>query len=85
MKKDLRQRLDNAIQQSIAQAQVPGAAIALRINGQPILATGIGYRDLQQTIALPAEAHCAVSRRHPLLSRVEQMTQPLKVFGPHLH
>jgi D-alanyl-D-alanine carboxypeptidase len=48
--------LNAAVKQTLAQAQMPGAAIALRIDGQPWLNLGVGYRDLAQTQPLPENA-----------------------------
>ncbi len=35
---------------------MPGAAIAIRIEGQPLLAIGVGHQDLHQTIPIPTDA-----------------------------
>lgn len=56
MDKDLRERLNNAIQQYVAQVQVPGAAIAIYADGHATFNTGIGYRDLHQATPLLADA-----------------------------
>lgn len=48
--------LSAAVERTLAQAQIPGAAIALRIDGQPRLNLGIGYQDSHQTEPLPEEA-----------------------------
>ncbi|WP_156119728.1 serine hydrolase domain-containing protein [Leptolyngbya sp. KIOST-1] len=45
-----------AVERVLTQAQMPGAAIALRIDNQPWLNLGVGYRDLSQTQPLPEHA-----------------------------
>ncbi|MFQ4135437.1 serine hydrolase domain-containing protein [Nodosilinea sp. PGN35] len=45
-----------AVAQTLAQAQMPGAAIALRIDGQPWFNLGVGHRDIPQTQPLPEQA-----------------------------
>ena len=48
--------LSAAVDHLLAQAQMPGAAIALRIDGQPWLNIGVGYQDIQHTQPLPEDA-----------------------------
>lgn len=49
--------LKAAVEHTLAQAQMPGAAIALCIDGQPGLNIGIGYQDIHQTEPLPEGAN----------------------------
>ncbi len=48
--------LKAAVEQTLAQAQMSGAAIALRIDGQPGLNIGVGYQDIDRTKPLPEDA-----------------------------
>lgn len=48
--------LSAAVEPLLAQAQIPGAAIALRIDGQPWLNIGVGYQDSHHTKHLPEDA-----------------------------
>ena len=53
---DLREQLKLAIRQSLIEANVPGAAIAILIDGQPFLEAGIGYQDKNHQVSLPTDA-----------------------------
>lgn len=44
------------IEQLLAEAGVPGVAVALLVDGQPLLQAGLGYRDPTRTEPLPAGA-----------------------------
>ncbi|MBD2110526.1 MULTISPECIES: serine hydrolase domain-containing protein [Cyanophyceae] len=48
--------LKEAVEQTLVQAQMPGAAIAICIEGKPSLAMGVGHQDLSQTIPLSTDA-----------------------------
>lgn len=48
--------LKRAVAPVLAQAQIPGAAIAVQIEGEPLLALGVGHQDLDQTIPLSTNA-----------------------------
>ncbi len=48
--------LKEAVDRTLAQARIPGAAIAICIEGQPLLAVSVGHQDLHQTIPLPIDA-----------------------------
>ena len=54
--KDLREQIRLVVGQSLIKAQVPGAAIAICINGQAFLETGIGYRDINHEMSLSTDA-----------------------------
>ena len=54
--KDLREQIRLVVGQSLIKDQVPGAAIAICINGQTFLETGIGYRDINHEISLSTDA-----------------------------
>lgn len=45
-----------AVERTLAQAEMPGAAIAFRIDGRPYLDLGVGCRDVSQTQPLPENA-----------------------------
>ncbi|MBD1915635.1 MULTISPECIES: serine hydrolase domain-containing protein [Cyanophyceae] len=48
--------LKEAVDRTLTQAQIPGAAIAVCIEGKPLLTLGMGHQDLHQTISLPSDA-----------------------------
>ncbi|MGF1518805.1 MAG: hypothetical protein ACFCVB_13515 [Nodosilinea sp.] len=52
MDQDIQGALNVAISQALAQAQIPGAAIAVCIEGKPLVGVGIGHRDLHRQISL---------------------------------
>ena len=52
----MRAALQGAVDSVLAQAQMPGAAIAIQIESEPLLALGVGYQDLDQTIPLSTDA-----------------------------
>ncbi|HSM82416.1 MAG TPA: serine hydrolase domain-containing protein, partial [Nodosilinea sp.] len=45
-----------AVGQTLAQAKLPGATVAIHTAGQPALALGIGHQDRRQARPLPREA-----------------------------
>lgn len=56
MSQHLQAQLKLTIEQTLHQARIPGAAIAIYINSQSFLETGIGYQDLNHEIPLPKDA-----------------------------
>ncbi len=57
MDQDLREQLRLVVRQSLIKAQTPGAAVAIRVNGQAFLETGIGYQDSNHEMPLPTDAN----------------------------
>lgn len=57
MAQDLREQLGLAVTQSLIKAQTPGAAVAIRINGQTFLEGGIGFRDSNHEVSLSTDAN----------------------------
>lgn len=57
MSQDLREQLRFVVRQSLIKAQTPGAAIAIRVNGQAFLETGIGYQDRNHEVSLSTDAN----------------------------
>lgn len=57
MDRDLQEQLKLIVGQSLTKSQIPGAAIAIRINGQAVLETGIGYRDSNHEVPLSPDAN----------------------------
>lgn len=53
MNQTLHKQLKAAIEKS---TQTPGAAVAVRINGEPLFEAGIGYQDLNYEIPMSADA-----------------------------
>jgi D-alanyl-D-alanine carboxypeptidase len=53
---NLQQQLRLSVEQTLHQAHIPGAVIALHINGQSFLETSIGYQDLNYQTLLQANA-----------------------------
>ncbi len=53
---ELQQRLNEVVLQALLAADAPGAAVALILDGQPILKAGIGFRDLQHKAVLDPDA-----------------------------
>lgn len=56
MGQDLRAQLKFTVKQSLAKSQTFGVAIAIRIDGQAFIETGIGYRDDKHQVSLPTDA-----------------------------
>jgi D-alanyl-D-alanine carboxypeptidase len=56
MDQGIQAALKGAVAPVLAQAQVPGAAIAIQTEGEPLLAFGAGHQDLAQTIPLSTDA-----------------------------
>ncbi|MBW4652656.1 MAG: beta-lactamase family protein [Kaiparowitsia implicata GSE-PSE-MK54-09C] len=57
MDQDLREQLRLVVKQSLIKDQIPGAAVAIHVNGQAFLETGIGYQDRNHEIPLPTDAN----------------------------
>ena len=57
MDQDLREQLRLVVKQSLTQSQAPGAAVAIRVNGQAFIETGIGYQDSNHEIPLSTDAN----------------------------
>jgi D-alanyl-D-alanine carboxypeptidase len=53
---ELAQQLKGVIRQTLIDANTPGAAVAILLDGQPAFIEGIGFSDLAQTTALEAQA-----------------------------
>lgn len=53
---ELQQRLNEVVLQALLAADTPGAAVALILDGQPILKAGIGFRDLHHKAVLDPDA-----------------------------
>ena len=54
--KNLREQIRLVVRQSLIKALIPGAVIAIRIDGQAFFETGIGYRDINHEISLSTDA-----------------------------
>ena len=52
----LEQRLLEIVRVALQEAQTPGAAVTLLIDGEPLLEAGAGYRDIEGTEPLAADA-----------------------------
>ncbi len=52
-KQGLLEQLKLSIEHTLCKFQAPGAAVAIYINGQPFLETGVGYQDIEGKIPLP--------------------------------
>ena len=52
----LLERLKLSVEQTLHKFQVPGTAVAIHIDGQPFLETGVGYQDIECNIPLPTNA-----------------------------
>ena len=53
---DRRQQLIAVVQRALREAAAPGAAVAVWVDGRPLLHTGIGFQDVAQKTALAADA-----------------------------
>lgn len=53
---ELRDRFVAAVAQELATTDTPGTAVALLLDGQPVLRSGVGFRDREQTTALDTDA-----------------------------
>jgi D-alanyl-D-alanine carboxypeptidase len=53
---ELHQRLMESVSHALATTATPGAAVALVLDGQPVFASGVGFRDREQTTALDTDA-----------------------------
>jgi D-alanyl-D-alanine carboxypeptidase len=49
-KQGLLEQLKLSIEHTLCKFQAPGAAVAIYINGQPFLETGVGYQDIEGKI-----------------------------------
>ncbi|WNZ25432.1 beta-lactamase family protein [Leptolyngbya sp. NK1-12] len=56
MNQTLHQELKSAIEHSLRKSQTPGAAVAIRLNGEPFCEMGVGYQDLNYTQPLSKDA-----------------------------
>lgn len=56
VERDRREQIQSIVWQSLTEAEVPGAAIAIHINGKPWLTAGVGYCDRQHQVPLPTNA-----------------------------
>ncbi|MBD1876917.1 beta-lactamase family protein [Nodosilinea sp. FACHB-131] len=56
MNQGIQSVLRGAVELTLAQAQMPGAAIAICIEGKPSFTMGMGHQDLSQTIPLSIDA-----------------------------
>lgn len=54
---DLREQLKLIVGQSLTISQTPGAAIAIHINGQAFLETGVGYQDRDREAPISTDAN----------------------------
>jgi D-alanyl-D-alanine carboxypeptidase len=50
--------LAESVRQQLRRAETPGATVALVVDGQTVLADGIGARDLAGAVPLPTDAQC---------------------------
>ena len=56
MNQTLHEQLTSAVEQSLS-AQTPGAAVAVRLNGETLFETGVGYQDLNGEAPMLANAN----------------------------
>lgn len=56
MDQNLRDQIKSVVRQSLIKSQTPGAAIAIHINGQAFLETGVGYKDRPHEVPLSIDA-----------------------------
>ncbi|WP_346291999.1 serine hydrolase domain-containing protein [Sphaerothrix gracilis] len=56
MRSSLETQLQATVEAALSQSQVPGAAIAIWLDGQSCLEAGIGYGDKRQQVPLPVDA-----------------------------
>lgn len=56
MDQNLREQLKSVIGQSLIKSQIPGAVVAICIDGQAVLETGIGYQDRNHKVPLSVDA-----------------------------
>jgi len=54
---DLREQLKLIVGQPLTISQTPGAAIAIHINGQAFLETGVGYQDRDREAPISTDAN----------------------------
>ena len=50
------ERLTQTVSQALATTAAPGAAVALVLDGRPVFASSVGFRDHEQTTALDTDA-----------------------------
>lgn len=53
---ELQQRLVETVRHELAATATPGVAVALLLDGQPVVTAGVGFRDPEQTAALDPDA-----------------------------
>ncbi|HEY0602259.1 MAG TPA: serine hydrolase domain-containing protein [Herpetosiphonaceae bacterium] len=53
---ELHEQLAQAVSQVLATSATPGAAVALVLDGRPVFASSVGFRDHEQTTALDTDA-----------------------------
>lgn len=56
MNQTLHQQLQSVVEQSLSKSQIPGAAVAIRLNSEAFFEMGMGYQDLNHTQPLPTDA-----------------------------
>ncbi len=91
---DFQQQLVEQVQQGLAATATPGAAVALLLDGQPVLVSGVGFRDPQQTTALDSDAQFYIYSvtksllATVILQLVEQgriaLDTPVQIYLPQL-
>ena len=57
MDQNLREQLRLVVGQFLIKTQAPGTAVAIRVNGQAYLETGVGYQDTNHELSLPTDAN----------------------------
>ena len=90
MVQDLQEKLKSTVEQSLTQALTPGAAIAIRMNGQAFFETGLGYQDVTHQAPLSADANVyiysitksliATAALHWVDSGLLKLDTPVKVY-----
>lgn len=93
-KQGLLEQLKLSIEHTLCKFQAPGAAVAIYINGQPFLGTGVGYQDIEGKIPLPTNANFylySITKSLlaiALLKLVDQgqlnLNMPIQSYLPHL-
>jgi D-alanyl-D-alanine carboxypeptidase len=53
-------RLRAAVEDLLREEETPGAAVALTIDGRPVLQAGVGFRDLDGTVPLERDPPCYI-------------------------
>lgn len=73
MDANLHDRVNLAINQTLVQAQVPGATVSVRIDGQPMLQIAAGYRDRGHAQPLAVDARFYYDATIDVLGRAKIM------------